>query len=316
MSGDDSFAQLDPSRCRLLLPLDPAAVEAGVEQRLAALRPRASAPGFRPGKAPLAVLRRRYGSQLRDEQWRRAAHAALRTELARRGLVAALPPVLSTTPQPDEVEATVEVFPELPSFDLAALVVRRPVVEVQAEDVEALAQRLRPAGAPEPPGWREELAASMRAELPAALGDEAADVVVTALFAAAGELPLPAGLVEAQVAALRGGPGGVAAAGEELAAKARRLLGETLVLAAAARAAGLAADPAALYAETARLAAAAPDPAAELDRIWADAAWVQEIEDGLLKRRVAAAVLARARVEDEPLRFAELVARRRARAAS
>ncbi len=57
-------------------------------------------------------------------------------------------------------------------------------------------------------------------------------------------------------------------------------------------------------------------PRRKLDRIWADGEQIQEIEELLLRRKVVAAVLERAKVEDVPMSFSELALRRRERLAA
>jgi FKBP-type peptidyl-prolyl cis-trans isomerase (trigger factor) len=303
-----TLEQLSAHEWRLELELEPAALDAAVARRLLEMRPRAEAPGFRRGKAPLPVLQRTYGAGVRRQQWQRLAQSELRRELAERGLRPAGPPRLEAAGASGAI-ATFELFPSLPPLDLAALEIEKPVVEIGEADVGYMLERL--------PGMegageerRQELRRAMEEEAPEAAFEEAALAVEAALLAAHPDLDLPPGLLAAQVAELRQGDSPPEA---ELEARARRRLGGVLLLAEAARQEGVRVEPAELWQETKALASQARDRQEELDRLWGDGAAIQEIEERLLRRKAVAAVLAKAKVREVATSFADLARKRRER---
>lgn len=299
--------KLEGPEWRLELEVDAAAVAAAVERRLGQLRPRATAPGFRPGKAPPPLLRRLYGPELRRRAVSQLALAAVRRELAARGLQPLLAPRLEELEDGARVAAYFELFPELPPLDLAGLELRRAVAVIGEDDIDYMIERLggQVEGGRADAARRQELRRVMEAEAPEAAFEETAEAVEEALIAAHPGLEVPASLLQAETEELR--RAGVA----EPEAPARRRLAGVLLLAQAARQEGVKLPPEALWEETERLAAASRDPQEELDRLWADGRAIQEIEERLLRRRVVEAVLTRARVTEAPTRFAELARRRR-----
>lgn len=316
--------QLGSLEHRITLSLDQAAIDAAVDRRLAKARNTARVPGFRPGKAPLALVRRQFGAAVNRQQWERAAHAAVRRALSERGLRPAAAPRLEPTSGSGRICAHFEVFPQLPVIAVEQLRVEVPRVTITDADVDALLERLRQADGRDWSDRRDELRASMAAELPEALADENAFAIEEALLESVPELELPAVLLAAQIARLRqlnrapsssgrSGRGPTELVPTELEATARRMLGTAILMAETARQLGLRPDPAALWRETESLAASAADPQAELDRIWADGERVQDLEDQLLRNRLVSEVLARATIVEVDLGFDELVARRRAR---
>lgn len=327
-----TLEQLGPLAWRLTVELPAAELEKGVDDRLAELRRTARVPGFRPGKVPAATLRRRFGERLRREQAERLGQAAVRRQLAVRGLRPVRAPRLSLEGATHAV-ADFETFPALAAIDLCDLEIEVPQASVGEADVDRMLERLRAERGARPPAadsdaafvrglgfpdgrldtLRRHLAESMARELEEALEAERVAAVEQALLARHPALELPPALLEAQLARLRevasapaGDPGG-------LCEEARKLLTITFLFAEVARQRGLAPDPTRLWERTQALAEASADPAAELDRIWRDGERVQELEEELLRQEVAAAVLAAARVSTVELGFSELADRRRAR---
>lgn len=118
-----------------------------VDKRLRQIGTRARVPGFRPGKAPLKVIRQQYGDQ---------ARADAISELVRETWPQAVQEAdVNPAGQPsfevdDESEgqalvynATFEVYPEITLSDLDKVAVERPVADVTDEDVDRLVQNLR-----------------------------------------------------------------------------------------------------------------------------------------------------------------------------
>jgi trigger factor len=132
---------------RLEVSLPSGDVEQAVSARLKAFSRTARLKGFRPGKAPLTVVERQFGAQIREE---------VVSELVRQSLNAALneqrlAPVggpriepLSLAPGQDLSYAAVfEVYPAVEIRGLEAIEVRRPTAEVGPAEVDAMIETLR-----------------------------------------------------------------------------------------------------------------------------------------------------------------------------
>lgn len=132
---------------RLTVELPEAGVEREVGTRLDNLMRTARIPGFRPGKAPMKVVARRFGGAVRDE----VVGELLRTSFADAVERKELRPV--GEPRIDSVEAApgeglrytavFEVLPDVRFTDLESIEVRRPVAEVRESDVDGMVENLR-----------------------------------------------------------------------------------------------------------------------------------------------------------------------------
>ncbi|MFZ5538023.1 MAG: trigger factor [Pseudomonadota bacterium] len=132
---------------RLSVQVPAAQVDEAVEQRLKDLARRVRMDGFRPGKAPLPVVRQRYGEQARDEVvgdliQRTYVNAVTEQKLRPAG-----------GPRITEVDmiageglryvAEIEVYPEITLADLSAIAIERPKAEIGEAEVDAMIENLR-----------------------------------------------------------------------------------------------------------------------------------------------------------------------------
>lgn len=132
---------------RLSVTVPAAQVDEAVEKRLKDLARRVRMDGFRPGKAPMPVVRQRYGEQARDEVvgdliQRTYVDAVTQQELRPAG-----------GPNITEVDmivgeglryvAEIEVYPEFTLADLSAIEIERPKTKILKADVEAMISNLR-----------------------------------------------------------------------------------------------------------------------------------------------------------------------------
>ena len=132
---------------RLTVELPEEGVEQEVGTRLDNLKRTVRIPGFRPGKAPMKVVARRFGAAVRDE----VVGDLLRTSFADALASEELRP--AGEPRIDSVESTpgtglkytavFEVFPEIRITDLESIEVRRPTAEVKESDVDRMIETLR-----------------------------------------------------------------------------------------------------------------------------------------------------------------------------
>jgi len=132
-------------RMRVQVPAE--RVEREVEQRLKNLGKRAKLNGFRPGKIPFDVVKKRFGGEVRQEVLSELLRDTCNEALAQEKVSPAGGPRIDTVnnePGKDlEYTATFEVYPEITLQGLEGITVERPVAEITAADVDAMLDNLR-----------------------------------------------------------------------------------------------------------------------------------------------------------------------------
>jgi trigger factor len=103
-------------------------------------------PGFRPGKVPMQILRRRYGPSVLGEVLESTVQGSSADTIREHNLRPALPPkfdIVSFSEGADlEYKMLVEVLPEIPETNFGDLDIERLIVEVPEESIEAAIQRV------------------------------------------------------------------------------------------------------------------------------------------------------------------------------
>ncbi|HUC11507.1 MAG TPA: trigger factor [Stellaceae bacterium] len=121
-------------------------LEGKVTSRLDELGRTIQLPGFRPGKVPMQILRRRYGPSVLGEVVESTVQGSSADTIRERNLRPALPPkvdIVSFSEGADlEYNMMVEVLPDIPAPDFGGLDVERLVVEVPEESVDAAIGRI------------------------------------------------------------------------------------------------------------------------------------------------------------------------------
>jgi trigger factor len=118
-----------------------------IATRLKALSRTARLKGFRPGKAPLTVIRRQFGQQVHREVIGELMQSSFAEAVSQKQLAPAGSPRI----EPRSVDegqdltyvATFEVFPEVALQPVSALTVDKVTAEVTDADVDAMIERLR-----------------------------------------------------------------------------------------------------------------------------------------------------------------------------
>ena len=132
---------------KFAIAIPPETIEPRIQGKLREMAGQVRIDGFRPGKVPLRLVEKRYGSQVRLEVCQEAMEQAFREAIAEQKLrlvgTPQLEPKSVVGGQPLEFSATFEVYPEfevqLPaSFDL-----KRPVVNVSDADIDVVIERIR-----------------------------------------------------------------------------------------------------------------------------------------------------------------------------
>jgi trigger factor len=142
-----TLEELSPVRKRLRVEIPAVAVQAELDRAFQALGRQAKLRGFRPGKAPRAVLERTFGAEVRREVLGRLVEQSFHEAIERHGLaVVGTPEIDPEDIAPGDAfrySATVDVRPAIALGDLGGLNASRPAVTVSDEDVERTLGSLR-----------------------------------------------------------------------------------------------------------------------------------------------------------------------------
>ena len=114
-------------------------IDSEIAKRLLDVAKNARVPGFRPGKAPQNVIKKRYAPQVTNEVINDTINASYRDALGQEKIIPAGLVSIDPTPYESGKElqfvATVEVFPKIPAPTLAGKTIEEPVVAVTDEDI-------------------------------------------------------------------------------------------------------------------------------------------------------------------------------------
>jgi trigger factor len=117
-----------------------------INVRLADIARTAQLPGFRPGKVPVALLRKKYGPAIMGEVLENAVSDTTRQTMSERGIKPAAQPKIEITAFEDghdlEYTLSVDLLPEIKPIDLKTLKLERMVVTVDEARVEEALKRL------------------------------------------------------------------------------------------------------------------------------------------------------------------------------
>lgn len=129
---------------RVVVPA--ADIESKLTGRLTEIGQTATIPGFRPGKVPLPLLRKRFGDAVRGEVLERTIQDATSSAITEHGIRPALQPKIElvTFEQGKDLEykLNVEVLPEIEPMDFGALELERVKAEVGEEEIAAALKRV------------------------------------------------------------------------------------------------------------------------------------------------------------------------------
>lgn len=138
---------VDAVRRRLAVEIPADDVTAELERAYEQLRRRARVPGFRPGRAPRAVLEKMFGDQVRADVFGRLVQDSYADAVREQNLQPVSSPEIVTERAepgaPLRYSATVEVRPAVVATNYARLAVERPVHTVTDADVDQFLAGLR-----------------------------------------------------------------------------------------------------------------------------------------------------------------------------
>ncbi len=121
-------------------------IEDKIDRRLSELAREVRVPGFRPGKVPLGVLKKRYGDAVLGEVVQQAVSDGSNRAITEKGLRPALRPQIEITSfergNDLEFKMAIEVLPQIEPMDFTKLEHERFVVDVPDKEVEDALERL------------------------------------------------------------------------------------------------------------------------------------------------------------------------------
>jgi len=159
-----SVERIDELNRKLTVQVPEATIRERVDSRLKSLAREAKFDGFRPGKVPSTLIRKRFGAKVREEVLGDLIESTFAQAVRDEKLRPAGMPRINTKSADEgaglEYEAAFEVFPEFVLMPVETLDVRRFVSTVSEQEVDKMIERLRD----QRRTWR-------TVERPAAVGD-------------------------------------------------------------------------------------------------------------------------------------------------
>jgi len=133
---------------RLKIQVPAEEVNDKVDTRLRELGKQVRLKGFRPGRIPFNVLRQRYGTQATQEVIQQTTQTTLQQAIEQESLRIAAMPRLEQDPVLDkssglEINAIIEVYPEIDVIEVKDIVIERPDVSVTEADVDDMIETLK-----------------------------------------------------------------------------------------------------------------------------------------------------------------------------
>jgi len=140
----ESIGKLE-RRMQVQVPAERVAAE--IAARLQTISRTARLNGFRPGKAPLKVIRQQFGSQVHREVIGELLQSSYSEAVTQNQLMPAGSPRIEPQSMDEGQDlkyvATFEVFPEVVLQPIESLQVERVMAEVAESDIDAMIERLR-----------------------------------------------------------------------------------------------------------------------------------------------------------------------------
>ncbi|NJO67562.1 MAG: hypothetical protein HC826_00910 [Rhodospirillales bacterium] len=121
-------------------------IEDKIQARLNKLAATMRLPGFRPGKVPLTLLRKRYGASLRSEVLEETINETSQSVMTDRSIRPALPPRVEVDGAEENADLqytlAVELLPEIEQPDFSGITLERLVAEPEEAEVQATVERI------------------------------------------------------------------------------------------------------------------------------------------------------------------------------
>ncbi|MGE0747299.1 MAG: trigger factor [Rhodospirillales bacterium] len=121
-------------------------IDAKMDGRLRELSGSVNMPGFRPGKVPMTLIKKRYGPSVRGEVLEQTISDSVQQAVSQSGARPAMEPKIEIVSFEDgrdlEYTLQIEVLPEVKPVDFSTVALERVTAEVSDADVDETVQRL------------------------------------------------------------------------------------------------------------------------------------------------------------------------------
>lgn len=122
-------------------------IESEIQNRLSAMSKRARLSGFRPGKAPMHVIKQHYGPQIQQEVMGEVLESSFYEAVTKEKLrPAGQPHIHSKSRQPGqplEYTATFEIYPEVRVSPLSNVEIEKPTASITDADIDRVIENIR-----------------------------------------------------------------------------------------------------------------------------------------------------------------------------
>jgi trigger factor len=145
-----TIADSGPARKKLTIEIPESRIQATIEESFGRLQTEAALPGFRPGRAPMRLLHRRFNNSIREEVRGQLLSESYQQALEEHNLDVIGEPEIEgiedlKLPEsgPMTYVAEVEVAPEVTLPDLKGIAIKKPKIEVKKDDIDKEVNTLR-----------------------------------------------------------------------------------------------------------------------------------------------------------------------------
>jgi trigger factor len=139
---------ISATKKRLKIEIPSEAIESEIQSGLRGLQRRAKIPGFRPGKAPLSIIEKRFGRDVEGDVMEKLLPEYYASALKEAKLTPVSRPVFEAQPElkrnsPMEMTLTVEIRPDIKDLKYEGVKVKDIPVGVEDEEVDESLNKLR-----------------------------------------------------------------------------------------------------------------------------------------------------------------------------
>lgn len=144
---EKTVEDINPTKKRFTVEVPADVLEQRITDALRDIGRSVKLPGFRPGKAPLSLLEKRYGKEVETDVLQKAIPEYYLKAIKEEKIVPVMPPVFEEydfkRKSPLKLTFTVEIRPEIDNLNYDDLKITEETVEVTDEDIESTLERLQ-----------------------------------------------------------------------------------------------------------------------------------------------------------------------------
>lgn len=142
-----SVEEISATKKRLKIEIPADVVEGEIQRALKEIQKKAKIPGFRPGKAPISIIEKKFGKDAESEVLEKLVSSSYNSAVKEANLKPVLPPMAEDAidikrNEPLSFELIVETRPEIKDLNYENIEIEEISTEVTDEEVEQVLQRL------------------------------------------------------------------------------------------------------------------------------------------------------------------------------